>query len=240
MKNEKGFAVILLLACLPVLISGLLLLSSVFGFMQSDLAMKYQCRVHGQQGQKQVAPHLEKLLSLNVTARRLKIEEVAAYAKIAASAGNPPALAAAKARLIKIKNQKRLLDLKQKQLINQANMSLASSFLKTRKELTKNQESLSNILFISNGFHISGTRPTLAVRPDSSDIAPTYSPTPGFEEKQALAHEWQYTLAVRKPFSQFLEGRFQFRKACAVSLSEENATWVPKIIKGKFSLKSVW
>ncbi|WP_413568737.1 hypothetical protein ACLWBD_14660 [Bdellovibrio sp. HCB117] len=240
MKNEKGFAVILLLACLPVLISGLLLLSSVFGFMQNDLAMKYQCRVHGQQGQKLVAPSLEKLLSLNNTARRLKVEEVAAYAKIAASAGNPPALAAAKARLVKIQNQKRQLDLKQKQLINQANMSLASSFAKTRRELANTQEGLSNILFVANGFHLSGRRPTLAVRPDSSDIAPTYSPVAAFEEKQALAHEWQYTLAVRKPFSQFLEGRFHFKKACAVSLIEENSAWIPKIIKGKFSLKSVW
>ncbi|KHD89145.1 MAG: hypothetical protein OM95_04785 [Bdellovibrio sp. ArHS] len=238
MKNQKGFALILMLACLPVVVSGFLFLSAVFGFMQSDLAMKYQCRVQGQTGQRAVAPYLQKLLALNSTAKKLKIEELKAYAQLASF--NPFLVAAAKARLLKVRIQKEQLDIKQKQLINQANIVLRDAFTKTRKELLKTQSSLSNLLFKVSHFSLQGQVPLLAVRPDYPDTAPTYSPDFEFAEKQSLAHEWQYTLSVRRPFSQFLSGEFQFHKACAVSLAEENSQWVPKIIRGKFSLKSVW
>lgn len=241
-RNQKGFALAICLALLPCLIAGMLLAFSLFGLVQNDLALKYQCRSEGLIGQKQVQPLLTGLLALNPLAEILKAAYLETVAELAAAtaAANPVGIAKATAQLNQIMAKRQTLDKQQKQLINQSNLLLKTNHFKTAVLLYKKGAQISNILMKVNLVSLNGKAPRLAVHPDSTDIAPTYSPVEDFETKQSLAHEWQYRASVRAPFSNFISGNFLFKKACAVTLTKEDSRWIPKITKGKFSLKSVW
>lgn len=241
-QNSRGFALAICLALLPVLIAGMLVAFSLFGFIRNDLALKYQCRSEGLSGQRNVAPLLTSLLASNSLAEMLKFQYLAAMEELAAASAsqNPVAIIKATAKLNKIIEKRQVLDKRQRQLINQSNLLLRASHLKTAGLLRKTGSYSSNILLKVNFSETPSQPPPLGVRPDSTDIAPTYSPVDNFEIKQSLAHEWQYRIQVRAPFSNFITGNFLFKKACAVSLTKENSRWIPKITKAKFSLKSVW
>lgn len=241
-RNNNGFALAICLALLPCLIAGILLAFSVFGFIQNDLSLKYQCRREGLNGQKQVEPLLSRLLALNTLAATLKVEYLEALAEFeaATASNNPVAYTKAIVKIRKIVEKRETLDKRQKQIIKQSNLLLSTNHSKTAARLLKSGSRISNILLKADLFGLQGKAPTLAVHPDSTDIAPTYSPLDDFENKQSLAHEWQYRISVRPPFSNFIAGNFLFKKACAVTLTKEDSRWVPKITKAKFSLKSVW
>lgn len=240
--NQKGFALAICLALLPCLIAGLLLTFSSLGFMQNDLALKYQCRSEGLAGQKKVAPLLTKLLALNTFAKMLKAQYLHAKIELGLAILSKNALAIRRAveKIRKITEKRETLDKQQKQLINQSNLTLRLNHAKTAGLIRKTGSQISNILLKTEFIGTPSPFPTLAVRPDSADIAPTYNPVADFEIRQALAHEWQYRTQVRSPFSNFIKGTFLFKKACAVTLTKDNSKWIPKITKGKFSLKSLW
>ncbi|MEK2646709.1 hypothetical protein [Bdellovibrio sp. BCCA] len=241
-QNQKGSALAIILAVLPVFIAGALLCFSLLGILQNDLGLKYQCRVEGQNGQKRVAPLLSSLLALNPVAVAVKAELAEAILELEAAIAseNPVAIAKATKHYTQVLEKRDKLDHRQKQLIKQSDLLLQQSHTFTSMNLRRTGGSASNILLKVDLDSVRGKAPKLAVRPDSPDIAPTYSPVDDFENKQALAHEWQYRVQVRPPFSNFLKGEFSFKKACAVSLAKENSSWLPKIIVGKYSLKSVW
>ncbi|MFV3408301.1 hypothetical protein ACNH6C_06825 [Bdellovibrio bacteriovorus] len=244
MRNQQGFAVILILALLPILVSGLFLVAAMMGFLQLDLAMKHTCRSEGLQGQERVRPHLEKLLSLNPRALKLKAEWITAQVQLKAAyaAKNPPLIAAAKLRVAQVETWRQTLDAQQKQLIQQSNLQLQRSHSSTRTQLYRaHREYQTRLNFLTIKTQIENEPiPRLAVRPDFPDTAPTYSPEPDFEVRQALAQRWQYRIALRPPFSNFLKADFGFEKACAVTLTKGSLRWKTQITKGRYSLKSVW
>lgn len=240
-RNEKGFALAMTMALLPFLIAGFFLAWASVGFVQQDLALKYACRSEGIAGQKKVAPNLAKLLKLNPDAKRLKEELVEIDREIEfAIVHNQAALPGLSARRLVVEGKRLTLDIKQTKLIQESNRSLKSAHSLGRSEIQSNASSTSTSFINLKMGSISGKAPKLAVRPDYPDIAPTYSPTFDFANEQALAHEWQYTATIARPFSLFLPGQFNFKKACAVTLKKELTQWTPQIIKARFSLKSVW
>ncbi|MFV8257508.1 hypothetical protein ACNQKP_06875 [Bdellovibrio bacteriovorus] len=244
MHNQQGFAAILILALLPILVSGLLLVAAMMGFLQLDLAMKHTCRSEGLRTQDNVRPHLEKLLSLNPRALKLKAQWITAQVQLKAAyaAKNPPLIAAAKLRVAQVEAWRQTLDVQQKQLIQQSNLQLQRGHTTTRSHLfraSRESQSRLNFLTIKTRLH-NEPIPRLAVRPDVPDIAPTYSPEPDFEVRQALAQRWQYRIALRPPLSNFLKADFGFEKACAVTLTKGPLRWKTKITTAKYSLKSVW
>lgn len=241
-KNQKGFAIVLCLALLPCLIAGLLFVFVLINFMKNDLGLKHQCRIQGEAGQKSVKPLLIQLLSLNPKAQLLKSEYLQAKTaqKLAIAAKNVPEIQRLEIVIQKIQLQRHTLDKQQKRILSQANLLLYRNHSTTALGLRRMGASNSTVLLTSTLQQIHGRAPDLAVLPESPDIAPIYKLKPDFENQQSLAHEWQYRITVRPPFSNFIKGDFSFKKACAVTLVKDGSTWIPKIIKGKFSLKSVW
>ncbi|WP_374029224.1 hypothetical protein [Bdellovibrio bacteriovorus] len=242
MKNDKGFALAIIISLLPLFLGGFLLAFATAGFIAHDLSLKHICREEGLRTQKKVVPLLKKLLSLNPLARRLKEREVRAQKNLAKAqaTGLPNVIAAAAAELALAKLRRLELDIKQKQLIQESNRLLRTNHLLTQRKLSSSARGLSSAFLEIQNVRIDGTAPRLAVRPEQMEIAPAYHPQPEFAQAQALAHEWHYQTKVLPPFSHFLSGVFQFRKSCSVTLTEENFQWVAKIIKGRSSLKSVW
>lgn len=242
MKNEKGFVLATTLALLPCLLAGFLLCYSAVGIIRNDLSLKYICRSQGLQTQQKVAPYLHSLLRLNPLAKTLKIAHTAAELKLKAAwlSKNPALISAAKIQLAQIEHRRAVLDRKQKQFIENSNRMMAETHRRTFVLLQRHGQNLTNHLLWTQLKQVYGSPPQLAVRPQSSDVAPTYAPTANFEQRQALAHEWQYQTQVRPPFSNFLKGIFVFKKSCQVTLTKEGASWVAKIIRDKSSLNSAW
>lgn len=235
--NQKGFALAITMALLPVLVGLMLLLFAVLGVNQFNLSTQQACREGGLRGQQQVAPLLQQLLALNPRALKLKLAEYQARLRLAAavSAGNPPAIAAAKTHLFTIQLQRKTLDLKQKYIIQQSNLLLLAAHYKTAGTL---QTALKGGLPTFNYLKIDShrfltTAPKLAVRPEYTDVAPAYRPVENFDGQQALAHSWQYQLRVRSPFQNFLMADLKWSPSCAVTLKQDGLSWVPKIRKAK-------
>lgn len=240
--NNKGFALAITMALLSILVGMVLLLFAALGIMQFNQQTQYACRSGGLQGQKLVAPLLKSLLALNPLALKLKAEEAAAQTRLyaAMATGNATAVAAAEARLLRIQTQRSELDQKQKTLIRESNRLLSINHKLTQGKIRQAlQDGLSTISYLKVDSQLNRTTtPELAVRPDYTDIAPTYSPADKFEERQALAHSWQYRLRVRNSFQDFLDGDIKWSPNCSVTLKQEGLSWIPKIRKVKSSSKS--
>ncbi|MNL05549.1 hypothetical protein D3C87_1261550 [compost metagenome] len=235
--NQKGFALAITMALLPFLLGLFLLLFAILGVNQFNLSTQQACREGGLRGQQHVAPLLQQLLSLNPRALKLKLAELQAQAKLAAalSTGNLPAAAAARTEIASIQLQRKVLDFKQKSLIQQSNLFLLSAHQRTASSLrvarTQGLPTF-NYLKIESRQHLTSA-PKLAVRPESSDIAPTYRTLENFDSEQALAHSWQYQLRVRSPFQNFLMADLKWTPSCAVTLKQDGFSWIPKIKKVK-------
>lgn len=242
-RKRNGFAAVLILSLLPIFVGGCFLIFTLLGVLQSDLKLKHICRQEGKKYQEKVLPRLEHLLSLNPRAAKLQAERLRLEVLLNAALvrGDITSVATLKARLTFVKTQQLELDIRQKQLINQSNLELLKGH-RTAAKILDQEASRSSV---KNLLHLQVRRtptpsPRLAVRPDSSDLAPTYSPTPDFETEQALAQQWQYSLTFWYPLMTKPTGTFKFSKACAVTLKKETFKWKVALTKARFSLKSVW
>lgn len=241
-QSDRGFAMILFLSLLPILITGTLIAFALINTIQADLAMKYECRHGGIQGQKMVGPLLASLLKLNPRAVQLRAKKAQAIIEISTAtiSRNPVALSAATKKYLKVLKQQEDLDGLQKQIIKQANLILHSAREKTKFKLMTTSRSASNIFARFSLLSLVSKSVKLAVSPDISDIAPIYRLEKDFETAQSLAHEWHFQIKTMAPFSYFIPGTYNYKKACAVTLHKESSQWQSKIITGKYSLKSVW
>jgi hypothetical protein len=244
LKNKKGFAMILILALLPVLVGGMLAVLFVINFIQLNAHHQYLCRSNHLKTQGQVIPLLESLLKLNPLSRKLRIELLAAEAHLAAVTASAPLLIpAAEARLLKVQMQRAALDQQQKQLINMSNRWLyighAQTQMQLRSEIQKDLRLLKP--FIQSSFTMdNSSAPKLAVHPDFPDTAPTYSPDENIADTQALAHRWHYNLEIAGFLQSFLQGKQQYNKECAVTVAQQGSKWVAQIHKVKSWSKLSW
>lgn len=243
LKNQRGFAAILILSLLPVFIGGSFLVFTALGVLQTDLKLKHTCRQEGRKAQEKVLPRLESLLGLNPKSRKLQAERLRLelMMKAAVARGDVANATLLKAKLAIVEARQIELDLRQKQIINQSNLDLRRGHHNTTNLLTREAARSSVKTLLKLKLRLSPLpAPKLAVRPDSPDLAPTYSPAPDFETRQALAQQWHYDIAVQWPLMQKPALSFKFSKACAVSLRKESFKWKVVLSKAKFSLKSVW
>jgi len=238
LRNNKGYALALMAALLPVLMGLLLLGSAVMITIKINQQYLYTCRSEGLRGQKIVGPHLKALMALNPVSVALRAKKYISRGKIIAAlaAQNYIALAKATADYNATLENLRKLDAQQKQIIQQSNLVLRTAHQMAQTKLRKEGFANKSLGILESTFSMEFRQPPkLAVQPDDTDIAPTYSLEKDFENKQALAQKWQYTLRVVRPLRRLLSGTFQFEKSCAITLKEENHTWQPKVKKDKSS-----
>lgn len=239
MKSEKGFATILLLTLAPVLVAGGLVVLFCFSFLKSDMAVLNICRAEQLQVQNQVGKTLTKLLALNPKARKLRASEKLARTKLqwALSIGNPYAVAAAEARLLQVQLQRQALALRQKALIQSANLrfSMAAPQLSRNLALEWRKHNAPLQPWMHSSLRIVSSKvPQLAVKPDFPDTAPVYEPVPHFEEAQSWAHSWQVKVQGKAWIKNFLNFKGGFQRSCATSLYAKNLDWIGKLKKARF------
>lgn len=237
-SNRRGFALAMILGLLPILFGGFFTTSLAIGVIQSDLKLKFLCRSEGLRAQEKVGHHLQKLMSLNPRAAQLRLQIQSARIALAAAiaAQNPVAVTKLSQRIAHLTKLQSSLDIRQKQLINESNRELSTRYHRTQGLLRTNGaqalNSFPGLLFKFE--NRSGKLPRLAVEPDNPGLAPLYRLQTGFEQKQTLAHRWQFQLVIRPPISRYIGTNFSFEKSCLTTLRQKGLIWVPKITKDKF------
>lgn len=242
MKNQSGFATMILLATMPFLIGAGLLLFSLAGIIQMNTHLNSDCRKEQIRTQSEVRDLLTRLLALNARAYALRTEFIAAQiAVVAAVASPPPVLAAAKARLEAVRFRRQVLDFTQKGLIAAANVLLAKSTVRTHYQLEKNMRSSGARLLLDWQMGSLPPRPTtLSVEPEFPDVAPPYRTKERFTDRQALEQKWHYEIHVVPPLNRFLRGSARFEKICSTTLQKENQEWIVVTKEDKSSSKPSW
>lgn len=245
MKSENGFASILLLAILPLILAGGLALFAFFAFIKLDLATLNICRAKQLEVQNKVAKNLERLLRLNSQALRLRFAQAHAEKVLAAALKTalPPAIAAAEARLLSIKLRRQSLDLRQKNIIDEANLRVQRGATGLAKELHyEAQRHTAPLASWFQGRLSLGTSkiPSLAVKADLPEVAPLYELLPEFAEAQAWTQRWHLDFATTSWVRKYLMFKQRFARACTTSLYPDGAQWMARMKKDKSSLRAFY
>jgi hypothetical protein len=247
MRTQKGFATILLISILPLVLAGGLAFFSAFSFLKSDMSILNVCRAKQLQVQNKVGESLGKLLKLNPRALKLRLAQARAEKTLAVAleSGFPPAIAAAETYLLKVRMQRQTLDFKQKTFIQTANAWLTFSGHSLQKELIReeNLHTAPTKSWIQGTLQLMNAKvPKLAVQPDLPDVAPQYNPVPDFEEAQAWNQTWRLEIKTVSWAQKFLNFNGRFNRSCMTSLyptTNQNAgPWIAKLKKDKSSLKA--
>lgn len=229
LKNEKGFAYLLLISLLPVILSaGFFLLFSQF-LQKNWMQALHTCRAELLQTQKRTGQHLDHLLKLNWQVKALRASMIKAQAELAYAAitFNGPLAAKATAEIARIRRLQQGIDKIQKGLILMANFEMSSGSARIMSRLKTQSLELQSRLpeFFSFRIHSIRAAPVkLAVKPDSSDVAPVYELLPQFSEKQALTISWisEFHSSSTKG-SQWLVNQHQKKDSCSATLKEEKS-----------------
>lgn len=228
LRNQKGFAMAVIMALLPILISAVLATFGVITFTQTDLRLKYICRRENIQTQERAAKLLKSLLTMNPEASYLQKRLKTAVAACGYTGAGCAELTRVRATIV-------LFKIRQQQLISQANIILQQGYYRALTHISREGRDVVNSVPLFKGqFNLTpGSGPLLAVRPEATAEPPTYSPVENFSDRQALEHHWQYRLTTSQPLNIFLDQSFHFDKGCSVTLKQDGDEWVTQIKKAK-------
>jgi hypothetical protein len=229
MKDERGFALILFVALLPLMLAGGACLFMMMGLLEDRFSRQNMCRRHLLTGLEKSGITMKEVLALNPTARSLRIQIAATNLALAAAiaSGNQPAATVAAKRLRILRGQQKMLDLRQRALL-----------LKARSELSTAQLlAFGALRSTSGGFvQITATFPQpvrAALRPNLSGPGPVYVLEKGFERKQALVQKWQSRFQLHGPLANFLNARGRFEEKCAATLIPEGLRWRARLAEDR-------
>ncbi len=242
MKSSEGFATILFLSLLPLILAAGIALFFAFDLLKSDLAILNVCRAKALAVQNKAGRNLTKLLKLNPRAVSLRAEEARAE-KILVSAvesGNPGAIAAAEAYLLSVKMRRQDLHIRQRALIDTADAWLAAGGTELPRELQRewlqHHRGLSS--WLESRFQTGRTSlAKLAVMADLPEVAPVYLLRPDFVEAQAWKQTWSFRLTTIGWARRYLNFNGGFERSCTVSLYVDGEEWFARLKKDKFSSK---
>jgi hypothetical protein len=232
MKNQKGFVTVLCLTITPLLFGLLFTFSILRSYLQISFSVKQVCRYDSLNLQQANILYLEKLFSLNPTAKALRAAKIGAEIALAAAiaAENPPGIAAAEQELESIFTRQLDLDLQQNMIIQTANhaMDIGSIMLrqKIKMEIEHYQQRLRFFVSISLS-EVDQSVPQLAVRPDiAGDTAPVYVEDIDFTNKQSLQTFWSVHFSAKdKWLENWVKVEKTFSLECQTSLKKKGLEW---------------
>jgi hypothetical protein len=238
MKDHQGFATVIFMALIPLLIAAGWGVFFCIGFLKADMATLNVCRSEQLAIMNKVGNDLGKLFDMNTRARNLRLEyQIAEYnLDIATSSGNPYAIAGAEANFLRLQMQREALAFRQNVIIQSANLKLVMGTPQISQSISQEwQKHLSPLApWLDSSFSVVQLKvPTLAVQPDIPDMAPAYERLPQFEEAQSWVHSWQLQVHGKGWLKKFLTFGGRFQRSCATSLYDENSSWIAKLKKVK-------
>lgn len=213
MKKEGGFALILFLALLPVVLAMAFALGAGSLMIGDRRAALNSCRKELLDGLRKASTPMRELLNLNPMATTLRLESQRLTAALASAAGNPAATAILTARLTQIQSQRIRLEAIQRKLFAQAASHLRTGQLSAGIALRSSAEWLK--IRVN---HSSPPRP--AVRPVGPGPAPDWEKIPPFSDRQALEQTWQWSFEIKGVASRFLKSSYRREEKCGATLDD--------------------
>ena len=233
-----------LIAPLLVSISSLgLVLWSVLAILQTQTQLQTRCREINLKAQHEVSVHLNKLLSLNSQAHKLRVRAAANQRRlqVVLASGNPFALGQAQLAQAKIHKQRKILAHQQQQLITESFLLRKRSHAHLEQELTRLiQQSQKKTPWLEQQWALRPSAvPALLVRPDQEGLAPLYSPIDDFSTRQGMASFWQVTIGAGGLGKKLLPTVTSFSGHCLVTIAKNKKVgkWKPQIQRAKPFLK---
>jgi hypothetical protein len=138
--------------------------------------------------------------------------------------------------------QRQVLAIKQKVLIQTADIWLASGGADLPKELQREWSQHNTPLksWIQSSLRLTAAKvPKLAVQADIPEVAPVYQLLPHFEEAQSWEQTWNVEFRTVSWAQKFLNFNERFQRSCSTSLylEEDTDQWIASFKKGKSLLK---
>ncbi len=166
---------------------------------------------------------LQNLLKLNPTARTLRLEKIKIEAEMAVAAAQQNLILLAKLQIQYQNNfkKRKKLDQIQKNTIQLANTEFQRSHLRLIKNLNsifKSEKRLHNLIQETSSASTS-LGPSLAIQPDSPDIAPAYELQSHFEKKQAWSISWNMGFISSSQLASNLLD-WKVKRICSTTLSQ--------------------
>ncbi|MEZ0392042.1 MAG: hypothetical protein ACAH59_07510 [Pseudobdellovibrionaceae bacterium] len=243
MSNQKGFALVFLLALLPLLISGILAILFSQYLTKNWMQSLHICRTELLKTQKTTASHLRTLMNLNTSAKalRLALQRAQIQLAIAIATKNFPLAAKAKMEILRIEKLRRQLDGAQRSLILQANFEMSRGVQTVLRKIKKQSQDLQAHLPPHFNFQIQTLTPqipVLAVQPDRPETAPAYELKAEFEQQQALHVSWISQFQTgHKDQGQWIQNKHKKKDSCSATIQRKGQSFTEILHADRFSWK---
>lgn len=232
-------ALLWLVVTLPLILSVLFVSSAVITFHIHKQDAIDTCRENLLSLQSRNSQALQRMLSLNPEALRLRAELLLVNQQLLAAtiAGQPALIAALKSRKLAIRFQQRRLDQIQKNILQTTKRS-HELLLKRAHQIQRNllrQQTRDSSNWVNLGVILTPvSKAIIAIKPDDNRLAPTYSAYQNFEQKQSVSLSWKSTYQWRGAFEKLIPNQ-KFIFQCRVSIKEKK--WHPFVQKDKLLAK---
>jgi hypothetical protein len=232
--KQSGFVLVWMCFLLPVLMTILLALNFFIGLMQVDQRLHYVCHENYLPAQRKVSIKMIQLFALNPKAVLLETQLAVATAQLVAATAivNPPAIAAAMARIAVLERRRWRLKRQQQKIIKAANALIKKTQQRTYTEMLIAARRISASWNKYILFNIQIYRPlskALAVKPVYPDEAPPYQTKNNFLNEQAMELKWKVQLMVQRPWNRWVNLNLTWEQKCNVSLKGQMMIWNPVI-----------
>jgi len=234
LASEQGFALVSLIALVPLALALVISLSAGFYFLKRKSLAQAHCVQQAAVMQKELQGTLEQLLRLNPKAKALRAQRQAADAAVKAAAGsvNPYALAAAKAYWSAVVLQQLALRSKQQALLQRASQQRHSGHRQLRERLRSlDVRQVDSKKYYWRALAVEASPP--------ASLTPDYRPLPFFEKWQQ--HRFRFQVDLRPPFAIPLGlGSLKQITECSVTLKGEENQWKVQIAAASALSKWSW
>lgn len=219
--RERGFALVLFLTILPVVLAAMFALMAASTLIHERRTAMNACRRELMAGLERAAVPMRALLSTNPRARWLRIRELELTAAILAD----PEPASRNALILKraaIHRQQSALYARQRRLYSEAARSLAKTQGLARAALMRAR----------TWIRISGLAPVIArpaIRPTRPGVAPEWETEKPFPDRQTLEQKWHWSFTIRGPAGKFLTGSHRQEETCAATIDDRRNDWIASV-----------
>lgn len=201
-KRESGFAGIVFLTMLPLLLAAAALCASVFLLLKAHAGALHECRSGLLRIENLRLGQLQQLMKLNPQARKLRRERARAELnfRMAKASGSPKAIAAARVALEVVRAKQFALATQQRRILLRERVQTKANLARLKKNVeSKLREH--QLAAPSRGFPLpTAAYGSLAVRTaPPGDLTPDYVPRENFERHQAIRMRWNFTPAMLLP-----------------------------------------
>lgn len=234
--NQNGFAQILFISLLPLIISMFMLTFIGANYIQLKTRTETVCLTEQMKSQKIAAALLNTLLDLNPIVHALKLLDLGGtIAQLTAAVINPLWIPLIIQMKYIVRTARKFIDAYQKtSIIGAAALAYKTAFYdvnQKQKQIIDEHFRIFQLWLETNSRFLPATIYNLAVKPDSKDIAPQYSIDRSKVKNMTIRNAWYISLKPRDVFKSFLSGTHEVTNICAVELTERNDRWHPQIVK---------